>query len=198
MGHDSLNPLIAHDPFGGNSVVQCQGYQLPDWTLEDPQSPAGRIERMLVESAAFGDRRSVALYLPANYRTNRRYRLLIVHDGDDYLKYSQFQFVLDNLMARLEIPPMIVAFSNPIDRLAEYTNDVRHARHIVKELIPALEQRFPLILRFVRALFDGSELWSGCFAGHRMALSPHLRPTLVAVGVLCIHRHRTSQSKFSF
>ena len=196
--HDSLNPLIAHDPFGGNSVVQCQGYQLPDWTLEDPQSPAGRIERMLVESAAFGDRRSVGLYLPANYRTNRRYRLLIVHDGDDYLKYSQFQFVLDNLMARLEIPPMIVALQQPHRPTGRVYQRCSACSAHCEGTDPSAGTAISADPRFVGALFDGSELWSGCFAGHRMALSPHLRPTLVAVGVLCIHRHRTSQSKFSF
>ena len=143
--HDPLNPLIAHDPFGGNSVVQCEGYQVPDWTLEDAASPPGTMEQMVIESSAFGDQRTVEIYLPANFRTNRRHRLLIVHDGDDYLKYSQLKVVLDNLIARLEIPPLIVALSNPVERLVEYPNDERHAKHIVEELLPALEERFPVI-----------------------------------------------------
>jgi enterochelin esterase-like enzyme len=143
--HDSLNVLIAHDPFGGNSVVQCRGYAVPNWTRQDKQSPAGSIERMEIVSESFGDSRGVGVYLPANFRVNRRYRLLVVHDGDDYLEYSRLRFVLDNLIARLEIPSLIVALTNPIERLVEYPNDPRHARHIVEELIPELERRYPLI-----------------------------------------------------
>ena len=70
---------------------------------------------------------------------------MVVHDGEDYVKYSRLNHVLDNLIARNEISPMIVALSNPHDRLREYANDQRHARHIVEELIPELEARYPLI-----------------------------------------------------
>jgi enterochelin esterase family protein len=32
---DPLNPLLAHDPFGANSVCQGAGYERPSWTLHD-------------------------------------------------------------------------------------------------------------------------------------------------------------------
>ena len=32
---DPLNPHLAHDPFGANSVVHAKGYEIPDWTPAD-------------------------------------------------------------------------------------------------------------------------------------------------------------------
>ena len=39
---------------------------------------------------------------------------------------------------------MIVVLQDPYDRLREYANDERHARHIVEELLPAMQERYPL------------------------------------------------------
>lgn len=142
---DPLNPNVAHDPFGGNSVVHCRDYQDPEWSFERPHTPTGSFESLELFSQAFGDNRHLKIYLPANFRDYRRYRLLIVHDGEDYVRYSRLKQVLDNLIARLEIPPMIVVLTNPVDRLREYANDQRHARHLVEELIPAIEERYPVI-----------------------------------------------------
>jgi len=143
--HDPLNPNVAHDPFGGNSVVHCRGYQLPDWIAPDQPGTPGTIEPIEIESQFLGDRRTAKVYLPHNYRSYRRYRLMIVHDGDDYVRFSNLKVVLDNLIGRLEIPPLVVAMVNPHDRLREYANDQRHADYLVKELLPALESRYLLI-----------------------------------------------------
>lgn len=143
---DPRNPNIAMDPFGGNSVVHCEGYETPEWTRKIPGVPTGRIQDLPLISRVFGDQRTVRVYLPASFRSYRRYRLLVVHDGNDYLNYSNLSVVLDNLIARAEIPPMIVALSNPHNRLVEYANDPRHAEHIVREVLPALERSYPVIV----------------------------------------------------
>ena len=70
--------------------------------------------------------------------------MLVVHDGGDYLRYSALQTVLDNLIHRLEIPPMVVALTTSTDRLAEYADDAGHARFLAEELLPELEARYPL------------------------------------------------------
>jgi enterochelin esterase family protein len=143
---DPKNSNVAMDPFGGNSVVHCEGYQTPEWTRPIADVPRGRLQDLRIQSNVFGDARTLRVYLPAGFRHYRRYRLLVVHDGDDYLNFSSLATVLDNLIWRAEIPPLIVALSNPHHRLIEYANDPRHAEHIVKEVLPALEQAFPLIL----------------------------------------------------
>jgi enterochelin esterase family protein len=72
----------------------------------------------------------------------------VVHDGRDYLRFSEFKEVLDNLIHRLEIAPMIVALVDPVgNRLEEYADNEPHARFLTEELVPAMEDRFPLAAR---------------------------------------------------
>jgi enterochelin esterase family protein len=142
---DELNEVKAHDPFGANSVCQGYGYKRPAWTLVDTESRKGSLTEFQVNSDAFDSLRDIQVYLPARFKRTRKYPLLVVHDGADYLRYADFQVVLDNLIHRLEIPAMIVAMTQSPDRLIEYTGDRRHARFIGEELLQALNARFPLV-----------------------------------------------------
>jgi enterochelin esterase family protein len=142
---DPLNPRVAHDPFGANSVCYGEGYVTPDWTRRDPEARPGKWAQLSLESRVFNDVRRLRVYLPARFRRRRRYPLLLIHDGEDYVRYAELKNVLDNLVHRLEIAPFIAALSQPADRLTEYGADRRHARHLVEELVPHLESRFPLI-----------------------------------------------------
>jgi enterochelin esterase family protein len=141
---DPLNPLQAADPFGANSVAQGHGYQRPEWTLADTAARPGTLDGIALRSAALDDDRHVAVYLPARFRRSRRYPLLVVHDGLDYLRYASLQVVLDNLIHRLEIPPMIVALTQSPDRLSEYAGHDGHARFVAEELPAQLQHAFPL------------------------------------------------------
>lgn len=142
--NDPLNPILANDPFGANSVCATFGYERPEWTLEDPAAKAGRIDEQRLASAVFGDERTFKLYLPARFRRSRRYPLLIVHDGSDFLDYADLKVVLDNLIHRRAIAPIIVALSDPVDRLGEYRGSIEHARFLVEELLPWLQAALPL------------------------------------------------------
>jgi enterochelin esterase family protein len=86
----------------------------------------------------------VHLYLPARFSRAQQYPLLIVHDGTDYLDFAAMRTVLDNLIHRLDVAAMIVAFIPPRDRLKEYPNHAPHARFVARELVPMLADRFPL------------------------------------------------------
>ena len=100
---------------------------------------------MRVDERGAGERREVQVYLPARYRASRRYPLLIVHDGADYLHFSALKTVLDNLIHRLEVAPMIVALTQSRQRLRDYAARLRHSRFLAEELVPALEARYPLL-----------------------------------------------------
>jgi enterochelin esterase family protein len=141
---DPLNPLTAEDPFGSNSVCRAHGYQRPDWTLPGSGARPGTMDTLRVQSGHLDDAREIPIYLPARFRRNRRYPLLVVHDAVDFLKFADLKAVLDNLIERLEIPPMVVALTNPGDRLREYAGDPDHAAFVARELLPALESALPL------------------------------------------------------
>jgi enterochelin esterase family protein len=142
---DPLNGVRAQDPFGANSVCQGFGYKRPSWTLNDPEARQGNIRRHRLHSAAFGHQREILVYLPPTFRRNRRYPLVVCHDGADYLRYAALQDVLDNLITALDIPPLIVAMTQSPDRLREYAGNEQHARFVTDDLLTYLQGQYPLI-----------------------------------------------------
>jgi enterochelin esterase family protein len=141
---DPRNPNRARDPYGANSVLHGDGYEIPAWTHQDRLAREGRLEHFTVNTRAFGGGRSVQIYLPARFRRTRLYPLLVVHDGSDYLNYTGMKTILDNLIHRLEIPDVIVAFTDSPERLREYANDERHARFLTEDLVPQVVSRYPI------------------------------------------------------
>jgi enterochelin esterase-like enzyme len=143
--NDPLNPRIAHSPVGSSSACYAHGYEVPEWTQPDPESRPGSLAELTVPSRALRRDSKVLLYLPARFRRSASYPLLIAHDGADYLRYAAAKTVLDNLIHRLDVAEMIVAFSVPGARLTEYANSAAHARYLAAELVPRLEAEFPLV-----------------------------------------------------
>ncbi len=141
---DPLNPLTAEDPFGRNSVCRAHGYRRPEWTLPDSGARQGSLEAITIRSRHLQGPREVLVYLPARFRRTRQYPLMVVHDGPDFLKFADLKAVLDNLIDRLEIQPMIVALTQPGDRLREYAGDGDHGAFLVDELLPRLQSSLPL------------------------------------------------------
>jgi enterochelin esterase family protein len=154
---DPLNPARADDPFGQNSVCRAFGYARPQWS-EPRGAPGGRIETVEVESAAFGQARSERVYLPAGYAAGQAYPLLVIHDGEDFVTYADLAVVLDNLIDASDIPPLIAALVQTRDRIGEYARGRRHARYLVRELLPALAARFGVTARRDERVLLGASL----------------------------------------
>ncbi|HEX2705786.1 MAG TPA: alpha/beta hydrolase-fold protein, partial [Candidatus Lustribacter sp.] len=115
--NDPLNPRVAHSPFGPSSVCAAEGYAVPDWAQPDPEARPGELIDLTVASRALRRDHPVRVYLPARFQGSVRYPLLVVHDGTDYLEYASAKPVLDNLIHRLDVAPLVVAFIPPGDRL---------------------------------------------------------------------------------
>jgi len=158
--NDPLNPRVAHGPFGSQSVAAASGYGVPSWCLPDPEARPGSLESMSLRSKALRREQWIRVYRPARFREVVRYPLLIVHDGDDYLSYANAKTVLDNLIHRGEVAPLVAAFVPPGDRLVEYANNAPHARFIARELVPFLTDCLPLL-----DLPDGRCLMGSSFGG---------------------------------
>jgi enterochelin esterase-like enzyme len=155
--NDPLNSKHSHSPFGAISVCFTFGYTTPEWTAPDPDAAPGELTELLIDSPALQRDCRVTLYLPARFRRDAAYPLLVVHDGDDFLQYAAAKVVLDNLIHRREIAPPIGAFLQPRDRLVEYANSASHARFLTNELLPHLQTEFPLVRnRSGRALLGAS------------------------------------------
>jgi enterochelin esterase family protein len=143
--NDPLNEKLSYSPVGTSSVCFASGYRTPDWTTPDPDARPGELVELTVPSKALRGDRPVTVYLPARFRRTASYRLLVVHDGGDFLQYAAAQTVLDNLIHRLDVAETVVAFTHPGDRLAEYANSAAHSRFLTAELLPHLEETLPLM-----------------------------------------------------
>ena len=139
---DPLNPHQAFDPFGSNSVLPMPGYQAPPWIEAFPDVRPGRREHFALPSKVWGDVRDVEIYLPAEFKPSKRYPLIVCHDGRDYLRYTGMVQILDNLIGRHEVAPLIMAFTSGVSRNEEYAANPRQARFLVDELLPAVEARY--------------------------------------------------------
>jgi enterochelin esterase-like enzyme len=142
--NDPGNPRQARGPFGSSSVLHSAGYRTPEWAVHDPDARPGELVETWVRSTAQRRDNRVTLYLPARFRRSARYPLLVVHDGGDYLEYAAMKTVLDNLIHRLDVAEVVVAFTHPGDRLVEYPNSSAHARWVATELLSRLEDDLPL------------------------------------------------------
>lgn len=142
---DPLNPHSARDPFGANSVATGPAYVEPWWALEDRSKRQGEVMERQLKSEVFGDVRPLSIYLPPRYRETRRYELLVVHDGLDYLAFAELKTVLDNLIDRQEIPPIVVCCTQSPNRIDEYAANDTHARFVAEELVPLMEDEFSLL-----------------------------------------------------
>ena len=143
--NDPLNDKLSHSPMGSSSVCFGAGYETPDWALPDPEARAGELRDLLVPSRALGRDARVTVYVPARFRPTATYPLLVVHDGGDFLQYASMQTVLDNLIHRLDVADVVVAFTYPEDRLEEYADSDAHSAFLTDELLPALETSLPLV-----------------------------------------------------
>ena len=143
--NDPLNPKLAQGPFGASSVCAATGYAVPDWTQPDPEARTGKFAPMSLRSKALRRDQQFSVYTPARFRELVRYPLLVVHDGYDYLDYAAMATVLDNLIHRGEVAPLVAAFVPPGNRLVEYANHAPHSRFVARELVPFLSGRLPLV-----------------------------------------------------
>jgi enterochelin esterase-like enzyme len=154
---DPLNPARAGDPFGENSVCRTHGYSRPEWSAPRG-APSGRIEALEVPSVAFGEVRQERVYLPAGYEEGARYPLVVIHDGEDFVTYADLAVSLDNLIAARDIPPVLAALVQTRDRTGEYARGRRHARYLVRDLLPLLNLRFPVSDRAGERVLLGASL----------------------------------------
>jgi enterochelin esterase-like enzyme len=143
--NDPLNPKLSYSPVGTSSVCFGPGYETPEWTEPDPEARPGELVEVMVPSRSLGRDCPVTVYLPARFRRTASYPLLVVHDGPDFLQYAAARTVLDNLIHRLDVAEVVVAFLRPEDRLTEYANSTAHSRFLTQELLPHLEVELPLV-----------------------------------------------------
>ena len=131
----------------------------PDAVAKD-DVPRGNVEKMPPwESKIFaGTKRDWAIYVPKQYDSKKPAALMVFQDGERMRNTEgrwRIPTVLDNLIAKGEMPPTIAVFINPghdpsrggrrgnNNRSFEYDSlGDRYARFLLEEILPEVEERY--------------------------------------------------------
>jgi enterochelin esterase family protein len=141
---DPKNPYTCTGGFGPNSELRMPGYVFPPEISYYSDIPHGVILDTSFFSINLNNTRAVKIYLPAGYSTQRRYPVILFHDGTDYVSLGNVKNILDYLIAHNQTDPMIGVFVPPVDRQNEYAGTKMDAftAFIVNELMPVIDQKY--------------------------------------------------------
>jgi len=141
--------------------LRAQSYSLgPDSQPQDGV-PKGTVTKDVLPAGVFypGTPHNYSLYVPAQYDPEKPTAFMVFLDGSGYLGDGiRMPVVLDNLIAKHEVPPMIGIFVDPgvlpaisadaqnrFERVFEYDSlSERYAWFLLEELIPAVEKGYNL------------------------------------------------------
>ena len=155
-------PLVLLVSMGGLAGAQ-QEYALGPDSMRQPGVPEGKITQYSWTSQIFpGTVRDYWVYVPAQYDSSQPAPVMVFQDGSGYVSTSEngwmTPIVLDNLIHKGEIPPLIAIFVNPgvlparseehearYNRSFEYdaVSD-RYARFLIEELLPEVGELYNL------------------------------------------------------
>ena len=141
---DPLNPRKVQAYAGPRSEVRMPFWVANPEVDDEAAVPAGELLVETVISRELLGPRRVWIYLPPGYpsTTDTLYPVMYVLDGANYVEKMDVPRVLDRLIARKAIPPVIAVFSEPGDRQEEYTRNPRWRSFITTELVPQIDKRF--------------------------------------------------------
>ena len=137
---DPLNPSIATNPFGRNSVLTGPDYRPPEWLAHTPDR-SGSHSELRVMSRILGGRRSIQLYRPFGLSDDTAAPLLFVFDGTDYANHAALTRCFDTLVDKGHVAPFRAILSDPRKRHDEYIGSSEHAACMLEEVLPHVRRR---------------------------------------------------------
>jgi gluconolactonase len=157
-----MRQILLFGPLVFYSFTLCaQNYQLGPESQPHDGVPKGTVTKFVLPSGKEypGTPHNCAVYVPAQYVASKPTPFMIFLDGSQALgKSMRVPTVLDNLIARHDIPPMIGIFVDPgvlpvvsnadqnrYNRIYEYDSlTPRFADFLIDELIPAVAKNYNL------------------------------------------------------
>jgi enterochelin esterase family protein len=140
---DPHNPRVVQSFAGVKSEIR-----MPLWVAQpeiDDRSPVpeGTVVAETVDSRALGESRRVWFYTPPGYETSQSwFPVVYVLDGGSYVERLDTPGLLNRLIARQAIPPVIAVFVEPARRQEEYARHPAWRTFMSKELVTLVDGRF--------------------------------------------------------
>lgn len=140
---DPLNPRTLMGDLGPNSEVVMPGYDTPPELLPpEEEIPTGTITSHTLDSAYLNQTRTFFVYKPAGQVVGSQLPSVFINDGGDYLNLIDASTILDRLIARRQIPPLVAVFIPPISRNLEYKFNDAYVSFLADELVPFVQENF--------------------------------------------------------
>ncbi len=140
---DPFNPRTAQEYAGQRSELRMPFWAAQPEIDEEAAVAPGTVLAQTFPTPALGGTRRVWYYLPAGYDDSLDlYPTVYVLDGGTYLERMRAPQLLDRLIARKAIPPVIAVFVEPADRQEDYSRSPRWRQFVTRELVPAVDERF--------------------------------------------------------
>ena len=112
---DPKNPYTCMGGFGPNSELRMPAYAVAPETAYYGNIPHGTLMDTVFHSNFLGNNRTVTIYLPPGYNTgNLTYPVILFHDGPDYITLGKTNNILDYLISKSQIVPVIGVFVPPV------------------------------------------------------------------------------------
>jgi enterochelin esterase-like enzyme len=115
---DPNNPNIQMSGFGANSELRMPEWKPSPWIIRDKSLPAGSLsENIRMKSRFLNYDINYRVYLPYGYDHLKKLPVIYVTDGHEYSddEKGSMLIVLDNLIAKNKIKPVIAVFIDPRD-----------------------------------------------------------------------------------
>jgi enterochelin esterase family protein len=172
---DPLNPHRCPATFGAHTA-QSSFVELPDapplvWNAASTEPQQGTVEITAIQSGILKDEKKVWIYTPPDFsKSGDRYPLLVLFDGDRNVMWVPG--ILDNLIAKKQIPPIVAILidnSTPSARRTQLPCDPAFADFLAKELVPWSREKYRTTQEAARTVVAGSSFGglASVFAGLR-------------------------------
>ncbi|MDP1621700.1 MAG: alpha/beta hydrolase-fold protein [Bacteroidales bacterium] len=143
---DPSNPNKFKGGLGQNSEFRMPGYRVPPEISFYPVIPHGMIRDTTIYSTVLNNDREILIYLPPGYPAEgTSYPVILFHDGIEYIRLFNAGNVLDYLIAKQMMSPVIAVFVPPVDREAEFSGNKidSYTQFITGEMMPLIDSLYP-------------------------------------------------------
>lgn len=140
---DSMNKNKSSGYFGENSLLLMPHYKRNE-ELDYIGGLSGELVDFIIQSKYLGYYKQINVYIPANYSNESKYDTLIFLDGENYLNYGNMVTILDNLIFKKSIKPVIAFFVETKNFKNEFLFNDNHARFFQEEFISFATEKFRL------------------------------------------------------
>lgn len=140
---DPLNPKTVRSLTKPNSVLAMPGYEIPPELLpSETTSPQGSITSHTIDSRYLNQTRTFFVYEPAGQIIGSQLPTVYFNNGTQYLNPIDTPTILDSLIARRIIPPLIAVFVPPINATQEYILEDAYVAFLADELVPYVQRTY--------------------------------------------------------